>query len=317
MSDAGGLGFLAAGYRTAEQLRTEIDGLRRLTTRPFGVNLFVPSRPPVDESALAAYVARLAPEAERLGTPLGEPAWSDDGWEAKLDVVLDERPGVASFTFGCPEAGVVDALHTRGVAVWVTITSPAEAHEAAAAGADLLVAQGGEAGGHRGAFVDEDVEPAPLLPLLASVRAAVDLPLVAAGGVADGTALARVLEAGAVAAQVGTALLLTPEAGTTEPHRRALASADATALTRAFTGRTARGLVNRFLRDHSEAAPRAYPQVHNLTAPLRAAARAAGDAEVLNLWAGTKFRLAERAPARELVRRWARDAAALLAGQRD
>ena len=312
VSNAGGLGFVAGGYRTAEQLAGELRATRGLTARPIGVNLFVPSRPPVDDEALTSYAERLGPEAERLGCELGAPVWSDDAWEAKLEVVLDGRPAVVSFTFGCPARELVEAFQARGCSVWVTVTSVAEAREAAAAGTDALVVQGGEAGGHRGGFVDSDDEPTPLAALLADVRAAVDLPLVAAGGIADGRALARALDAGAVAAQIGTALLLTPEAGTGAAHRRALRTSESTALTRAFTGRTARGLVNRFLREHSDAAPRAYPHVHHLTAPLRAAARAAGDADVLNLWAGTAFRSAEGAPAGELVARWARDASAML-----
>jgi nitronate monooxygenase len=311
VSDAGGLGFLAGGYKAVAALAAEIGEIRSRTSARFGVNLFVPSAPPVGEAALAAYLSELEPEAERYGVPLGDPIWSDDGWEAKVELVLAERPAVVSFTFGCPEAGVVERLHERGVAAWCTVTTPEEARIAAAAGVDALVVQGAEAGAHRGSFLDGDDDPLALLPLLRLVAAAVDLPLVAAGGIADGRGIAAVLAAGARAAQVGTAFLLCPEAGTSAVHRRALMSGGETALTRAFTGRRARGIVNRFLREHSAGAASAYPQIHYATAPLRAAAREAGDADGVNLWAGQAYHLAEASPAGELVRRWAHEARAL------
>jgi nitronate monooxygenase len=316
VSDAGGLGFLAGGYTSAERLAGDVADLRRLTSQPFGVNLFVPSPSTADPSALAAYRARLEPEAARLGVELGEPHWSDDAWEAKLEVVLEARPPVVSVTFGLPPSGALARLRERGILVWCTVTGAAEAARAEAAGADALVVQGAEAGGHRGSFADAGEEAVALLPLLRLVRAASGLPLVAAGGIADGAAVAAALAAGARAAQVGTGFLLCPEAGTSEVHRRALAGDAPTALTRAFSGRSGRGIVNAFLRDHSAAAPRAYPEVHYLTAPLRAQARATGDADAVNLWAGQAYPLAEAAPAAELVRRWSEGARAALEAAR-
>jgi nitronate monooxygenase len=304
VSAAGGLGFLAGGYVSAERLADDVAELRRLTAAPFGVNLFVPTPSTADPAAVAAYRARLEPEAARLGAQLGEPHWSDDGWEAKLALVLEARPPVVSFTFGLPPADAVARLRAQGILVWCTVTAPGEAAAAAAVGADALVVQGAEAGGHRGSFVDGDDEAVALLPLLRLVRAAVGLPLVAAGGIADGPGVAAALAAGARAAQIGTGFLLCPEAGTSDVHRRALGGDAPTAVTRAFTGRSARGIANAFLRDHSAAAPRAYPEVHFLTAPLRAHARAAGAPDAVNLWAGQAYRLAEAAPAAELVRRW-------------
>ena len=159
----------------------------------------------------------------------------------------------------------------------MTVTDPDEARAAVAAGAGALVVQGTEAGGHRGAFVDrEDRVDYGLLALLQLVRAHVDVPLVAAGGIATGRGVAAVLAAGAAAAQVGTAFMLCPEAGTSAPHRAALASARPTGLTRAFSGRLARGIVNRLQAEHTATAPLAYPEIHHVTAPLRAAARAGG-----------------------------------------
>jgi len=306
--EAGGLGFLAAGYLTPEKLEDDIRELRRATALPFGVNLFVPSPSTADPVAVEAYAARLQPEAERLGVALGDPHWSDDAWDAKLEVVLAAQPAIVSTTFGLPPIAAVERLHARSIAVWCTVTTPDEASRAAAAGADALVVQGAEAGGHRGSFVDGGGEAIALLPLLRLVRGEVDLPLVAAGGIADGTGVAAVLAAGARAAQIGTGLLLTPEAGTSDVHRRALGGDAATAVTRAFSGRSARGIVNRFLAEHSGAAPAAYPEVHYLTAPLRAQARRTGDADAVNLWAGQAHGLAEAAPAAELVVRWSIDA---------
>jgi nitronate monooxygenase len=316
VSDAGGFGFIAAGYKTTADVAKEIVEVRAATRRSFGVNIFFPTQLDVDEEAVDAYARRLASETERYGVACGEPRWSDDEWDAKLELVARERPAVVSFTFGCPDAEVVASLRSCGVSVWCTVTSPAEAQTAAVSGVDALVVQGAEAGGHQSSFHDPDTTPSGLISLLQLVRRETDLPLVAAGGIATGRGVAAVLAAGAAAAQIGSALMLTPEAGTSEPHRAALTGDAPTALTRAFTGRRARGIVNRFMREHEGAAPRAYPQVHYLTAPLRAAARAAGDAEGINLWAGQGYRLVEPASASELVERWTAEARATIAGER-
>jgi nitronate monooxygenase len=308
VSDAGGLGFVAAGYLTADALAQRIAETRELTARPFGVNLFVPG-PAAPRDAYADYVAGLGPEA-------GEPRADDDAWEAKVALLERDPVPVVSFTFGCPPADVVARLHAAGSEAWVTVTSPDEAREAGGAGADVLVLQGGEAGGHRGSFTDRaDLPVYGLLALLQLVPAAVDLPLVASGGIATGPALAAVLALGARAAQVGTAFLRTPEAGTHPVQREALATEEPTALTRAFTGRLARGIRNRFMAEHADA-PVAYPEVHYATAPLRAAAREAGDPGGVNLWAGEAHALAQELPAAEVVAHLVAGARAALAGVR-
>jgi nitronate monooxygenase len=310
VSDAGGLGFLAAGYKRAEAVEADIAEVRLAGERPFGVNLFAP--PGAAGGDVGGYARELAGEAERYAVALGEPRHDDDDWEAKLALLGREGVPVVSFTFGCPRAEVVEALHAAGSAVWVTATTPDEATLARDAGADALVVQGVEAGGHRGSFADDAPGDFGLLPLLALVRARVDLPLVASGGLATGGSIAAVLAAGAAAAQLGSAFMLTPEAGTGPAQRDAFASGRRTALTRAFTGRTARGIVNRFMADHGSDAPSAYPDVHHLTAPLRAAARERGDGEAINLWAGQAHALATAEPAGELVRRLAAEARAAL-----
>jgi len=308
VSTAGGLGFLAAGYKTAAQVAEDVAAVRAQTDQPFGVNVFAPPAAPGDHDAVARYAARLIGDAERQGAMLGDARHDDDDFDAKLALLHDLRPAVASFTFGCPPPDTIAALQQDGIAVWVTVTTAAEARQAVGAGADALVAQGTEAGGHRGGF--DDVAPGAigLLALLQLVRAETDRPLIASGGVMTGAGIAAVLAAGANAAQLGSALMLTPEAGTSAPHREVLQHEGETALTRAFSGRTARGIVNRFLREHDAEAPSAYPEVHHLTAPLRKAARTRGDADAINLWAGQAHTLAQARPVTELVRELAADA---------
>lgn len=312
VSEAGGLGFLAGGNLTAIALAQRLAAVRAATGRPFGVNLFVPQAVAASPVAVARYAAALADEAAAAGVALGVPAPDDDDFAAKAALLLESPPAVVSFTFGLPDAALVGRLRDAGAEVWITVTTPAEATDAAAVGADALVVQGGEAGGHRGGPGDDPAQVLGLLPLLQLVRAAVDLPIVAAGGIATGAAIAAVLILGARAAAVGTAFLDCPEAGTSAVHRTALHGSAPTALTRAFTGRTARGIANRFLRQHSAAAPAAYPAVHHLTAPLRAAARASGDAEVVSLWAGQAYPLIRSLPAAELVAELAAETSAAL-----
>ncbi|HEX2222541.1 MAG TPA: nitronate monooxygenase, partial [Candidatus Limnocylindria bacterium] len=305
------------GYRTADQLRAEIQDIRGRTSAPFGVNLFVPADGDVDRAAIEGYIESLRPEAVRLGVALGEARSDDDGWAAKLEVVREERPAVLSFTFGCPPHETVATLRAAGIEVWATATDVAEARAARDAGVDAIVLQGIEAGAHRASWLDRvDAEGLGVVPLARIVASEIDLPLVAAGGIGDGAALAAVLAAGAAAAQLGTAFLLADEAGTNEAHRRALARDTPTALTRAFTGRLARGLVNRFMREHGAQAPVGYPYIHHVTAPLRAEARRRGDIEVFNLWAGQAHRLAREAPAGEIVRSLADDAQRAIADAR-
>jgi nitronate monooxygenase len=309
VASAGVLGFLEAGYKPAAAVGEEIARLRSLTDEPFGVNVFAPPSRGGDANAVAAYAARLGREADRYGVELGEARHDDDDFEAKLELVVAERVPIVSFTFGCPDREVVRTAHEAGSDVWVTVTSADEAGRAETAAADALVVQGFEAGGHRGYFEDDaGAEELGLLVALRLVARRTALPLVAAGGIADGAGVAAVLCAGAEAAQIGSALMLTPEAATPEAHRAALRSERGTGLTRAFSGRQARGIVNRFMEEHGADAPSSYPDIHHLTTPLRAAARAAGDREGINLWAGQAHALAKEAPAAEVIRRIADEA---------
>jgi nitronate monooxygenase len=289
VANAGGLGFVAAGYLPPDELEARLRRARELTDGLLGVNLFVLEEQPVDGRALAAYVDELA----REGVELGEPRFDDDWLAEKIEIALASDIAVISTTFGRPPAALADTDKE----VWATVASVADAD---GLDVDALVVQGSEAGGHRGAFDDADTSDLSLLDLLRELRAVTDVPLIAAGGIGDRAAADAARAAGAAAVQAGTAFLLCPEAGTNDVHRGALTHGGTTAITRAFTGRRARGIDNGFMRAHPNA-PSAYPQIHHLTAPMRAAARAAGDADRVNLWAGTSFAQARAVPAAEVV----------------
>ncbi|MDV3124660.1 nitronate monooxygenase [Mycobacterium sp. 21AC1] len=292
-TNAGGLGFIAAGYLTAAVLAERIRAARGLTTGALGVNLFAPQPSAGTPAEIAAYASALAGESDRYGVALGEPRYDDDDWSAKLEVVLELRPEVVSFTFGLPDDDEVARLRGAGITTVATVTTVEEAQLAVARGVDALAVQGPAAGGHRGTF-DPGVHPAtqPLDQLLGEVLGAVDVPVAAAGGLTTGRDIAGVLAAGAVAVQLGTAFLLADEAGSSPVHRTALQNPDftETVVTRAFSGRYARGLRNRFIAEHDADAPFGYPEIHYLTSPVRKASVAAGDPQGTNVWAGTGFR---------------------------
>ncbi|MFF2841829.1 nitronate monooxygenase [Paenarthrobacter sp. NPDC057981] len=313
--EAGGLGFLAAGYKTPEAMTAEISVARALGIR-FGMNVFVPDRDalspgPEARSRLAAYRAELEPEAARYGVSVPPLRLDDDdAWQQKIDALVNDPVEVVSFAFGLPGPAVVKSLRKAGTVVITSVTSVQEALAAAEEGPDALVVQHDSAGAHSTAFLADSPGTAAspttastTAELVTQVRSAVGLPLIAAGAVVDGTALRGVLAAGAVAAQIGTALLRTEESGARQTHKDALGDPafTSTAITRAFTGRAARSLVNDFVRNHQDA-PEGYPAIHHLTAPIRAAASAAGDPHRLNLWAGTGWRQARTGSARDVVR---------------
>jgi nitronate monooxygenase len=307
VSEAGGLGFLAAGYKTADGMYEEVKQLRGLTGLPFGINLFMPQPHYADNAAVEVYRHQLASEAVWYETPLGDPqAPRDDGYEAKLAILLDDPVPVVSFTFGCPVRATFDALARVGTFTVVTVTTPEEAQTAQWSGADAVCVQGIEAGGHQGTHRDDpatDGAGIGLLSLVTQVRETVQLPIIATGGLMRGGQIAAVLAAGADAAQLGTAFLVCPESGADPLHKQAMTNPlfVRTELTRAFSGRPARGLVNRFMREHGPYAPPAYPEVHHLTSGLRRAAAKVGDAQGMALWAGQGHRMARELPAGQLV----------------
>jgi len=303
-TNAGGLGFVPAGYLTPEVFAERLTIARGLSSGPIGANLFVPQPSASTPEDIELYAKALAPEVERYGAQLGEPRFDDDHWTDKIEVLLDLRPDVASFTFGVPSADECRRLREAGITVIGTVTTLPEAQTALARGVDAVAVQGPSAGGHRGTF-DPAAQPAtqPLDELLAEVIAAVDVPVVAAGGLTTAEDVGRVLAAGAVAAQLGTAFLLADEAGSSPVHRAALQDPQftETVVTKAFSGRFARGLRNRFIDEHEAQAPFGYPEIHWMTSPLRAAAVRAGDAHAVNVWAGTGFRNARTGFVAEII----------------
>lgn len=297
---AGGIGFLAGGYKTADDLAAQLRAVRA-RTGTFAVNLFAPNPVPVDRARYARYRDRLRPLADRLGGVRlpADPLEDDDDWADKIELLAGDPAPVVSFTFGLPPPAVLAALRAAGSRLLQSVTSVDEAVAAADAGVDALVVQGWGAGGHSATWTPA-APPVPqgLADLVARISARVDLPIMAAGGLDTPQAVTTAMRAGAGAAAVGTALLLAPEAGTSTPHRGALTGPDRgpTVVTRSFSGRPARGLRNAFVDAHDQGAPVGYPAVHHLTAPLRRAAAAAGDAEHISLWAGTGYRSAVARP---------------------
>lgn len=323
-----GLGMLAAGYLAPDAFAAQIARARELAPgRPLGANLFVPARanlaePDWEQDARAraweveAYAQALA-ESETADGMLGpEPierdalgevdALDDDGWDAKLAVLEASPVELASFTFGCPDRAAIDRIRATGALVAVTCTDEIEAVRALSQGADALVVQGAEAGGHRGTQrLAKRPNGCGTLELVERLRPiAGERPIIAAGGISRRREVRAILAAGAAAAQLGTALLLAEEAGTNPVHRAALEGEDfeETALTRAYSGRWARGLRTAFMDRHPDA-PAAYPELNQLTGPLKAAANRDGDAQRLHLWAGTGWRRARSEPAAEILAR--------------
>ncbi|UGQ11538.1 nitronate monooxygenase [Yinghuangia sp. ASG 101] len=292
---AGGLGFLAGGYKTGPALAEQIHTAQAAGVA-FGVNLFAPHPVPVSGPAYRAYAHAIRAEADRLGVDLPEePVEDDDHWADKVDLLTSTPVPWVSFTFGIPDRAVVDALRRAGSTLLQCVTSADEARRAVESGADALIVQAPDAGGHSATLTPAQ-PPAPVrLPdLVAAVRHAVTVPVVAAGGIGGSADVAAALRAGAEAAMVGTVLLRTHESGASAPHKDALADPafTTTTVTRAFTGRPARALRNEFIDRYDPVAPAGYPALHHLTAPLRKAATAAGDTGLIHLWAGTNYRQA-------------------------
>ncbi|GAA1933806.1 NAD(P)H-dependent flavin oxidoreductase [Streptantibioticus ferralitis] len=304
---AGGLGFLAGGYKTVEALGEQIARARSADVG-FGVNLFAPNPVPVDPGAFRAFARAIAPEGRAYGldTTQTRIVEDDDHWADKIDLLLSCPVPVVSFTFGIPDPAVIAAFRAAGTLVVQTVTSPVEARAAAEAGVDVLAVQASAAGGHSGTWTPQRTPRAvPLPDLLRAVRKEVSVPLVAAGGIATPDTMTEALAAGAAAVMVGTVLLRADEAGTSAPYRAALAdpARRQTVVTRAFTGRPARALRNDFTDRYSDLAPDGYPALHHLTSPMRSAAAASNDPERINLWAGTGYRHATAEPAAQILHR--------------
>jgi nitronate monooxygenase len=317
VSRAGGLGSLPCAMLSPEAIRSELTLLRAGTDRPFAVNFFC-HRPPAPDArreqvwraALAPYAAELGIDLETAPPGAGRTPFS----EALCDLIEPFRPPVLSFHFGLPAPGLLARVKAWGAVVLSSATTVEEARWLEAHGADAVIAQGLEAGGHRGHFLGADADASPqlgLFALLPQVARAVRVPVVAAGGIAGPQEVAAARALGAAGVQAGTAFLLCPEATTPALHRAALREATAqsfaaagTALTNVFTGRPARALVNRLLRERGpmSAEVPAFPLAAAVLAPLRAAAEAQGRADFTPLWAGCRADACREIPAAELTR---------------
>jgi nitronate monooxygenase len=305
VSNAGGLGFLAGGYLAPEQLADEIRRTRALTKEPFGVNLFAGGYHQRSGRDAAPILGLLAEVHGELGLPPPSmPSVPPDPFRAQLAVVVAERPAFFSFTFGIPSAEAMAQLRDAAIIVLGTATTVHEGVLLERAGVDAVIAQGGEAGAHRGSFSGE-WELVPTQDLVRDLALRLRVPIIASGGIMNGAGMARAMRAGASAVQMGTAFLLCDEAGTSKPYREALrrASGDETVVTRAFSGRRARGIRNAFIDRVGERDELIlpYPIQNSLTRPMRAAAAAQGKADYLSLWAGTGVESIRAMPAAELV----------------
>jgi len=307
-TQAGGLGMLAAGYKTVEATEGEIKRVRA-DGNPFGVNVFVPNPLPADPAAYRAYAAIIQREADQFGLTLPpEPTEDSDSFDEKIALLLDDPVPMVSFTFGIPQRSVIAALQQADSVVVQTVTTEQEAVQARDAGVDMLAVQASVAGGHSGTLSPrQPLQPVPIVDLVQQIVAAVGLPVLAAGGLATPGAVAEVIRAGAAAAIVGTVLLRANESGASATHQAALTdpARTETVLTHAFTGRPARGLRNAFIDAHEAEAPFGYPAIHYLTSPLRKAAAAAGKPDYVHLWAGTGYRHATAEPAADILQRLA------------
>jgi len=306
VSNAGGIGILGAAYMAPARIAEVIAQIRALTDKPFGVNLFCPTRWQRDNARIASFVERIAPYHAELGLPPPQvPARFEEDFEAQFEVVLQAEVPVFSFVFGDLGRERIAALQSEGAQVWGTATQVREAVHLVALGVDAIVAQGAEAGGHRASFLGgRDEGMVGTLALVPQLVDAVPVPVIAAGGIADARGVRAVQALGASGAAAGTAFLLADECQLSPAYRAALLAAreQENGLTRAFSGRWARGLANRFSREMAEVELPDFPIPNALTRALRQAAAKAGRAEFMSLWAGQAVALAKPAPAADIVR---------------
>ncbi|MCI0372097.1 MAG: nitronate monooxygenase [candidate division NC10 bacterium] len=307
--EAGALGFIGAAYLTPDQITEVSRVVRTRTTRPFGINLFAPLPAPDKPKDVGPALERVAPFYAEVGLP--PPALPTSGgssFDAQLSAALESGASVFSFTFGIFLASAIEAIKARGMFLIGTATTVEEAVALERAGADAVVTQGSEAGGHRGTFAGTfESGMVGTMALVPQVVDAVTVPVIASGGIMDGRGIAAAMALGASAVQMGTAFLTCDEAGIPEVYKQTILTAreHETRLTRAFSGRPARGIVNRFMKEVDRAdAPEAilsFPLQNALTRPLRSAAAKQGRAEFLSLWAGQGVRLARRQSAAKFI----------------
>jgi len=301
-AEAGILGSIGAGYFSAEETRQFIREVKERTDKLFAVNLFVPEQVEMDQLYLREAYEALQPIGKQLGMPFWKAPLSESQFDRQVQVVVEEGVKICSFTFGLPDAKTVRLLKDNDVYLIGTATTVEEAKLAEQAGMDAVVAQGSEAGGHRGSFAGE-VVLIPLDELLREVVAAVHIPVIAAGGIANKERIASVLTAGAQAVQIGTALLATDESGAHPVYKQAVLAADegCTTVTKVFSGKAARGIRNQFMLDMKGAVIARYPYQNDLTKEIRKAAAQQGKSEFMSLWAGESVHLTTKGTVKEIL----------------
>jgi nitronate monooxygenase len=321
VSNAGGLGFIGAAYLTRQQIMASAPAVRERTARPFGVNLFAPVASSMSSGSAKNALAAVTPYFVELGLAAPEmPQQPSISFEEQLTAALGSGAAAISFTFGELPANTIQAIKARGVLAIGTATTVEEAVALEKSGVNAVVAQGSEAGGHRGTFRgDFGAAMVGSISLVPQIVDAVGIPVIASGGIMDGRGIVAALALGAAAVQMGTAFLTCDEAGAPEAYKNAILDAheDQTRITRAFSGRPARGIVNRFMTEVEQAEEDAilpFPLQNVLTRSLRQGAAKQGRAEFLSLWAGQAARLARRQSAADLVARLAREIDATIAG---
>ena len=320
VSEAGGLGSLPCAMLNRDQLESELKAIRQRTSRPINVNFFCHRTPQFDQARETAWRQRLASYYKELGLDPNAPIPSSGRTpfdEPLCDLMLQFKPEVVSFHFGLPKRDLLERVRSTGAKIVSSATTVEEARWLEGEGCDAIIAQGYEAGGHRGMFLDDDISTqVGTMALVPQVVDAVKVPVIAAGGIGDARGIAASFALGACAVQIGTAYLLCPEATTKPVHRRALKNAkdNQTVLTNVFTGRPARGIVNRVVREvgpMSDLAPQ-FPLAAGAMGPLRSRSETLGSEDFVALWSGQAARVAKELPAGEFTKRLAAEALAKL-----
>ncbi|WP_225229663.1 NAD(P)H-dependent flavin oxidoreductase [Sporosarcina quadrami] len=301
-ANAGILGSVGAGYLSAEATRGAIRNTRKLTDKPFAVNLFAPEELEMDQELLRQAYLALQPIGEKLGMPFWKAPLSESCFDEQIDVIIEEGITICSFTFGLPSEAIVRKLKEHNIFLIGTATSVEEAILAEESGMDAVVAQGKEAGGHRGSFIGEAL--VPLGKLVTEVVAKVHIPVIAAGGIANKEQMDLMLEKGAQAIQLGTALLATEESGAHPLYKQAVLNAEegCTVLTKAFSGKAARGILNPFITMMANTPIAPYPIQNDLTKKIRSEAATQGRPEFMSLWAGESVHETTRGTVTEIVK---------------
>jgi nitronate monooxygenase len=316
VNEAGGLGSLPCAMLSADGIRKAVADYRSRTSGPLNLNFFTHAYPAADAAREAAWISRLQPYYEAFGMaqPKGVGAGRGRFDDALCTIVEELRPEIVSFHFGLPDDMLMSRVRAAGAKILSSATTVDEARYLEDRGCDAIIAQGVEAGGHRGVFLTDDIATqVGTMSLTPMVVDAVRVPVIAAGGISDRRGVAAAFALGASGVQIGTAYLRCPECDTSAPHRAALARGGETALTNVFTGRPARGIVNRFVREVGpmNAGAPAFPRAVDAYAPLRAAAEAKGETDFSPLWAGEAFALAREDSAAAITAELMRDFAGI------